>query len=501
MSDPIHNREDERIALAVLLKDPNVINDLSQLDLKPVIFYLPIHQALFTAIISTYNESGKVDSFIVSSKLKAIGVTHIEGIDIFRYINECLLEITINKEFYKSYFENVLKSYHLRILYDKLKDGWQKIKNERHKPLDQIERQIESLAYDISTISVQDTEEELVDFYGGLQQDIEEAANNPDTQGLFSPFPIFNRWFGMFKFSNVYAFCATSKGGKSTFLNFLANHFVQSGGGKTHVLYCDTEMTARENRQRYMAVQTGINVVDIEDGSYLKDEKSTRAANHVFEKSRQYAGLLHHISCGTKPIKEVESICRRYHRRFIKEGDNLVIVYDYIKMTGEDREGKDEWEIIGEKANALKQLAGSLPNTTIITSVQLNEQGNVSQSARILWFLTNIFKISAKSPDDLLEGRYRFGSHRLEKIRTRFLGREGREADRPVRYMGRDANGREVPKTSQNAINLEFNGFHIEERGTFFEEMQEREKDNQQLTPVKEKNHKYRNLLDKFEKS
>jgi len=341
-------------------------------------------------------------------------------------------------------------------------------------------------------------EEELIDFYGVLQKTVEDAANSGEPLGLFSPFEIFNRWYGLLRFGNVYAFCAKAKVGKTTMLNFFANFFSRSKDKKTHVLYGDTEMTATENIMRYMAAQTGVDAVEFEEGTYTKNKEYSTRAQRVFEDAKQYAGLFHHIDAGNKTISQFESVCRRYHRRFVKEDENLVIIYDYIKLTGESEKDKKEWEIIGEKANSLKQMAKTLKRTVVITSVQLNEQGNVSQSARIKWFLTGIFKLYRKSYQEICEYGHKFGSHRLEKIETRFLGREGRtKAEKPIRIVGKDDKGKEKIEFVQNAINLHFDAFHVSEKGTYEEEVEEMLADGKQLTIAQPKS-KYGEMLERF---
>ena len=65
------NLEAERSVLGALLLHPDAVADVAFL--KPEDFYLPRHQLIFTALVSTYNGRHATDPIVVGEELSRSG--------------------------------------------------------------------------------------------------------------------------------------------------------------------------------------------------------------------------------------------------------------------------------------------------------------------------------------------------------------------------------------------------------------------------------------------
>jgi len=101
------------------------------------------------------------------------------------------------------------------------------------------------------------------------------------------------------------------------------------------------------------------------------------------------------------PGYSVDKLTALYKKYKIKENIGLAI-FDYIKepdSASTDRQRK-EWQILGDVATKLKDLAGVL-NIPFLTAVQLNRDGDIAGSDRISWFADVVMEWKKRDKDEI----------------------------------------------------------------------------------------------------
>jgi hypothetical protein len=149
---------------------------------------------------------------------------------------------------------------------------------------------------------------------------------------------------------------------------------------------------------------------------------------------------------------------------------------------------------MGQKASKLKAIANCLPNTMVISAVQLNEQDGVSQSARIKWSVDALWILQKKTLEDYGTFGKKWGTHFLYPVVTRKVGRKYKEFG-PVKVMV----GNKEEYRSNN-INLNIDRFVIEERGTLEDAIRDLGQAGQ-LTPRQTSSEKNKESYSKYSKA
>ena len=101
-----------------------------------------------------------------------------------------------------------------------------------------------------------------------------------------------------------------------------------------------------------------------------KNEEMTKKVRTAWQKVKTYEYFHYHV--GNKNIDQVCSIIRRWYLSKVGRGNQAMIAYDYIKLTGE-KVGANwaEHQAIGEKIDKLKRVSEEI-HCPIVTAVQLS---------------------------------------------------------------------------------------------------------------------------------
>lgn len=481
---------EERVALACILKNPELIATLDDFALKPAIFYFKEHQIIFSTLLSIYNEKGGIDPFLVINKLKSFGITSFQGIPISDYI-ETIGAISCSPKNVGEYFETVCKWYYTRIADDKIKEKRQELRRgATARSLSETVEFVEKANADITTISVSNLDEDFVDIWDKGEEIIREIAQRDKPTGIRCPFDSFHKQYGLMGFGDMIVIGAQKKTGKSTLLRFWGEAIAASDED-TIVLYIDYEMATHQVVSRAIAADTKEKEVFFREGTFKNDPQKVAKAQKTFDKwNNRPKGKMIHLYANRKGIEEIEILVKRFHSRHVKEGKNLLVINDYLKIVTESTDNQKEWEVMGRKGNAFKELAGQLPRTVVLTAIQLNEEDKVAMSARIGWFCTSIFFLRKKSPDQMQRHGDKYGSLILEEYVTRFQGEEYEE-------FIEIKQGSET-KRIKNCINIYSNNFHLEDRGTYKQMVKEIEAKGGQLELAPPKEGKYQRAVQNF---
>ena len=176
-------------------------------------------------------------------------------------------------------------------------------------------------------------------------------------------------------------------------------------------------------------------------------------------------GFSHKYVANT-PIEDIVSIVRRWAAKTrAKHGDDakLLIVYDYLKLTGEKvSESWKEYQVMGKKADTLKHLCSEV-GAAGLAAVQTNASGDVAMAQQIKWFCSNLYILRPKTPEEINEHGPDFGTHNMYAAATR---NQGEDAQGFLNFVPiRQANG--SVRYEPNFICLHFDHFNVVEKGTY----------------------------------
>lgn len=253
----------------------------------------------------------------------------------------------------------------------------------------------------------------------------------------------------------------------STILNDLAIKVTTMNKG-CRALVLDTEMSTIDMKFRIASSITGISVWHLETGNWKKNANLFQKFEESKSKIKALSNQVDHLQVAGKPIEEVASIVKRWYFSKVGRGNQCVIVYDYIKLTGESDKNKQEYQLIGDKVNALKELCLEL-NVPILTACQLNRSAEngvddssaISQSDRLQWYASFVAIFRRKSVEEIADDGIEFGSHKLIPLATRFQGKDSAGHHDLVRIK----EGKKI-KYAPNYISFNINNFNVEETGT-----------------------------------
>jgi replicative DNA helicase len=260
----------------------------------------------------------------------------------------------------------------------------------------------------------------------------------------------------------------------STLLGHLA---IESGKINTcPVLMLDTEMTSKEIKFRMAANRSGVPLWYLESGQWRKNKDMVDKVRQKLIALKDEQKVFHYY-VGNKDVDQVCSIIRRWILKVVGRGKPCIIVYDYLKLTGEKLGANwAEHQALGDKVNKFKALSVEF-NFPFLTAVQMNRSGestgktsnemnddssSIAQSDRIMWFCTYLGIFRRKTEDEIALDTPESGTHKLIEIAARYQGRDAAGHQDWMRRRFPDGKTRNV----HNYINFNIDNFNVEERGS-----------------------------------
>jgi replicative DNA helicase len=271
--------------------------------------------------------------------------------------------------------------------------------------------------------------------------------NKVELSGLSTGYPILDKQIDGLVPGTLQVIAARKKKGKSTFLTNVALHIAYRLG--TPVLYVDTELSFKEWRSRALSTISGIKERDIKHGGF--DDITygrLRKAVRLIDESK---GKLFHEYMPGYSVDKLVALYKKYKQ---KEKIGLIL-FDYLKepdSSSVDRQRK-EYQVLGDVTTKLKDLAGQL-DIPALTAVQLNRSNDIADSDRIARYADVIAFWSDRDPEEIEEGGYDCGTHKLVIKDTR---RGGATSETGIGYMffKDHLKIREVPIDKQYFSNFE----------------------------------------------
>ena len=462
----------ERHALSGLLQNQDVIPEIEGF-MSEKDFVAQPHATIYSVLISSYLKNEKIDKVILAQKIKNLGISWKDDIDIFSYL-ESITFTPLTKQATLQACQELVK---LRCLRDvshvceEIKDHVEKSVNQ---PLDQTISEIDSI-YGKRVNSFQSNDDPKP-LFEGFYNEVEERGNNPvEESGLSTPYATFNLFYGGLRRKNLYVIAARAKAGKSTLVADMACEMSRIHNCPTIIL--DTEMSGEEVRYRSGAAKSEIPLWHLKTGNWRKNSDYIKKVREGGIKGLQekYAKV-YHMAVGNKSIEEVASICRRFYIKIVGRGNDCLIVYDYVKMVGNDERQRKEYQEMGDKIDFLKKLAEEL-DSPILTACQNNRDGVVGSrdaseisddersigiSDRITHFASGVWIFRRRTPEEIVLDTPESGTSKLIEVVCREQGRNAHGHQDLIRRTFPDGKTKYV----KNFINFNITNFKVEERGS-----------------------------------
>lgn len=478
MSKPqLFSIELEKHLLGGLINHPECFPDLDGF-LSEKDFHSTEHQVIYSTLKQILSENSNFDKVILTHKVKGIGVKFKGDLDIGEYIEAIS---TFNKANCKAVVQTskeVMKLRVLRDMYESAKETALYLDKNKNETIDKIISDVDAIhSKVIDNLSLDSSPQNIFEDMGNL---IYETGNNvKEETGLKTPFESFNLNFGGLKPANVYAIASRPGQGKTTFLDWFAYKVAELNN--IPVLILDTEMMTKEIQFRMAAALTEVPLWHLETGNWNKNKENRQKVEDTVNNLKKLP--VYHYHVGNKNIDEICTLIRRWHWSIVGRGNPCLIVYDYLKLTGEKlAQNWAEYQAIGEKTDKLKRISEEI-NAPVFTAIQINRSGEnfnrdgsrvqddttvISQSDRILWFVSFLAIFRRKTLDEIgLDGN-QFGTHKLVPIKTRYQGRAAAGHQDVVERTLQDGS----VQLTQNYLNFDVQNFKIEERGSLMDIVQ-----------------------------
>lgn len=467
----------ERHVIAALFKFPELFADVDGF-LSENEFVNDTHRIIFSVIKASLSKGEKIDKVVVAQKIKNLGITLKDDIEIFGYL-DAICSSQINIDGGKSSCKELVK---LRVRRE-IAETAEKIKNYAIKcgdaSVSDIITQSDKIYNERLNSYVEDSEP--IDLFGNIEELIQERAKNPIQEaGLITPFSKFNHLFGGVRSGNgLYCIVSRPGHGKSTWLLNIAQGITMLNEN-TIALYLDTEMQTEVNQFRAVSAESQVPMWYVETGNWAKSSEYGKRIEKTTPNYKKYKGKIFHKTVANKPIEYVCSLIRRFYYKYIGRNTNkkLIVIYDYIKLTGEKIDQNwAEHQAIGSKIDQLNEVGKQL-DIQIFAAMQLNrsaEEGRddsaaIAISDRLQWFAALVAIFRRKTLEEMAQDGVEFGSHKLIPLKTRFQGRDSAGHHDMVDVSV----GKEKKRYQINFISFDVRNFRVEERGTLVDIVQRR---------------------------
>ena len=462
----------EKHVLGGLVKNPETFADIGVF-ITEKDFYSDVHSTIYCCIRDALTENAKIDNVILSQRIKNLGISFKDDINIFDYVDSISFTQISSKATVEAAKE--LASLRIRRELDKTANKIKEhIKNSLDKDISTVISEVDAIYGD--KVSDFFTEEDKPKYLlEDIVNEVEKRGNEQREEiGFKVPYPNFNRLYGGLRPKCLYTLIARPGNGKTTFLNDLIFKLCAENNVKALIL--DTEMPTEDVEFRMFSSISQVPMWYLETGKWRRNAELAQKANKGFEKVRNYLKdkKVQHYCIGDKNIEEVCSIIRRWKLSEVGRTKRCLIALDFLEVGSDSvADSWREYQVMGQKVKKLKNLAKEL-DSPIFVAVQSNrggegrkagdsiDSGVIALSDRIQWFSDFTGFLTQKTREEVGWDGEAFGTHMLVPLKTRYQGRDA--AGHQDLVSRRDPNGRE--KYYKNFINFDIRNFSVEECGT-----------------------------------
>lgn len=473
----LHSIDIEKNCLSGLLKFPREYFRIDD-PITTTDFVFEMNKQIYSVLIRFIKENKEIDNVLIAEQIKNQGYTPQDNnFTVFEYLDSLSL-IQITKEAVIPSFKELKKYSICRELEKNAQQIQAEIRKNINSTTEEIVAKVDTVfgsKVDIYNSSANN----FVDIFETMESFLNERAADPVLEwGIPSPYPIFNEYFGGYRNGNVYVYASRAKQGKSTLLSDIGYHLSKTTHNKKviKVLYLDTEMETKDVILRQAAAITGVPFWWLDTGQFVKrDDYKELVAKAMRHLKGDKPNFIHYYVANLE-IDRIVSLIRRWYYSQCAIDPNIqpVIVYDYLKLTGEKMSNnQQEYQVMGEKVNKLKEVATQI-QAPLLTAIQINRMGVTTNreeivddesviaiSDRINWFCSYLGIFRRKSRLELENDGMDNGTHKLITLSARFQGKASQGHSDVIKVNG---------EYRQNYINYSVNNFKVTE-GSSLEKM------------------------------
>lgn len=473
----IHSKEIEQRLLAGLIKYPEqygeIADFISEKDFQAVGNH--VTSTIYSALKS-FCENGKaVDHVILSERLKGLGISFAQDLDIATYIRTLSLQSVSRNQVTE--IAKQLKKYTVRReIYEAARKVAEEMRNiDPNSSFNEIiETADKKFNEKIDLFDL--TEDNFSNIYGdNMKEYIEYLGNNPKSEmGFMGPYEIVNDLYGsLLRPGNISVIVARSGVGKTRFCIDYCTKVAEKYN--IPVLHFDNgEMSKSELMIRACSALSNVQPHLLETGLWRQaGDDVVNQVRSTWDRAKNIKFYYHGV--GGYSLEKMVNLLKRFYYSKVGRGNPMIFSFDYIKPT--DEPNKAEWQTIGKMVDTFKRviqkeiLVDGEPVIPMLTSIQSNrsgivtnrqardvndDEGIVSGSDRVTQYCSHLFILRRKTADEMVQETDRFGNHKLIAVKTRHLGRLANRATSLVQMPDR---------TISNSIQLQMSQFNVECRG------------------------------------
>lgn len=412
-----YSQDIERTFLATLIKYPEIIPDYLE-HLTDDLFHNPVHKTIAAATRFQFNLKKTVDVVILADHISNIGLKHQDDLDLPDYIKNISIRNSVTPDKAEIYFKECFKYKIARSSIESCRQTELLINKAINGSIADVIQATERGLTKAITASIED-EYKPIDIYEGMDSFLEDLGQDGKSDGILTPFKTWNRWWGPLTAGDLTVIASPPKTGKSTILNYIADApFCRyNKGKKIKVLILDTELETYRVRTRKASALSDVNESHIKSGRWQKNDEMVEKISAQFPTMKKRSGgFVKHLYVANVPIDKICSIVRRWAATECDPDDERLVVYDYMKITGEQITNfNQEWQALGQKCDTLKHLLSEEGvRAAGLVAVQTNSFNDVAASQRIKWFASNIFFFTKRSPEEIVREGEEFGTHYIQ---------------------------------------------------------------------------------------
>lgn len=245
------------------------------------------------------------------------------------------------------------------------------------------------------------------------------ATNQREVLGMPTGFKEYDMQSGGLVPGRLKVWAAAAKTGKSALALNIAKHVAIHEG--IPVLYIDTEMGTEEQIDRLISIlateMTGIVVPEsaVSKGLFARNEKMNEAVDVA--KQLIKGAPFYHLYMPDFSAEKIHNLARKFQRQHGIEWngyqDQFLLIFDYIKM-GDDamkNPNMQEYQVLGQIANTLKNKTAGQLNIPVLAFAQLNPRtvhgaddvnsSHMSGSNRIVMYTNELAFLRKKTEDEI----------------------------------------------------------------------------------------------------
>ncbi|MDR2480536.1 MAG: replicative DNA helicase [Treponema sp.] len=384
---PPHDDELERAALGSLLFDMEVLDAVSQYNLRPADFYSRANQRVFEAVLSLMGQSLRPDIQTVIQELKQHGKLDEAGGAAYVSSLTTVIPTSANIDYYAQTVKNYsLKRELLRVASEIGVSAYDESR-ESGEILEEVERRIFKLGDSRQTFTARKIGEVLKDTIDQIEQ---ARKTKKLVTGISSGFDRLDEMTSGFQRSDFIIIGARPSVGKTALaLNMAANIAFRE---RIPIAFFSLEMSDIALTQRLISSEAKVEGHKLRSG-YL----SAGDFNEILRVS----GYIYEAPFHILDMPNMKLLALRTQARKLRKQQNVEIIFiDYLGLIGHENAGMQRYEQISDISRSLKALARELEIPVVVlcqlnrdaqweepTLANLRDSGSIEQDADLVLFL------------------------------------------------------------------------------------------------------------------